>query len=67
MTHAGGLHVVFGSGAVGLALADELLARGRRVRVVSRGGRAGLPDGAEVRAAREAIPATVRWFRDHPR
>jgi len=32
------LHVVFGAGPVGLTVADELLARGRHVRVVNRSG-----------------------------
>ena len=36
---AAALHVVFGAGPVGLAVADELVARGRRVRVVNRSGR----------------------------
>ena len=41
------LHVILGAGgAVGTPLAAELLARGRRVRAVSRGGRA--PAGADV-------------------
>lgn len=34
-----GVHVVFGAGPVGRAVADELMARGRQVRVVSRSGR----------------------------
>ncbi len=47
------LHVVFGSGPLGRAVARALQARGRRVRVVNRSGRAeGLPGvGVEVRAA----------------
>src|SRR5687767_13536160 len=45
----GELHVVFGSGPVGLALVDALLARDKRVRVVSRGGaRRSLPESVEV-------------------
>jgi nucleoside-diphosphate-sugar epimerase len=32
------LHVIFGTGAVGLAVMDELLARGKSVRVVNRSG-----------------------------
>jgi len=44
------LHVVFGAtGAIGGAVVDELLRKGRRVRAVSRGGRA--PAGAEGVAA----------------
>ncbi len=34
-----GVHVVFGAGPVGRAVADELVARGRQVRVISRSGR----------------------------
>jgi nucleoside-diphosphate-sugar epimerase len=42
------LHVVFGTGPVGLAVADELSLRRRRVRLVNRSGRAVAPEGAEV-------------------
>jgi nucleoside-diphosphate-sugar epimerase len=42
------LHVVFGSGAIGLALVDRLVADGHRVRVVNRSGRAPVPEGVEV-------------------
>ena len=73
---AGGeLHVVFGTGPVGLAVADELSRRGRRVRLVNRSGRAAAPDGVEVvggdaadRAfAREACSgATVVYFALNP-
>lgn len=45
----GGLHVVFGTGPIGLAVADELSKRGKRVRLVNRSGRAAAPEGAEVR------------------
>ena len=38
------LHVVFGSGPVGLAVVSELLAQGKQVRDASRSGaRRGLP------------------------
>ena len=42
------LHVVFGTGPIGLAVVDELSRTGRRVRAVNRSGRAGLPAGIEV-------------------
>lgn len=42
------LHVVFGTGAIGLALIEELSANGKRVRAVNRAGSAGVPDGVEV-------------------
>jgi nucleoside-diphosphate-sugar epimerase len=43
-----GLHVVFGTGPVGMSVMDELVKRGRRVRMVNRSGRAGVPHGVEV-------------------
>lgn len=48
MTEERELHVVFGAGPVGLAVTDELLRRGRRVRVVNRSGGASVPEGVEV-------------------
>jgi nucleoside-diphosphate-sugar epimerase len=49
MTDNSELHVVFGTGAVGMAVMDELVRRGtRRVRVVNRSGRARVPHGVEV-------------------
>ena len=49
MTDNGDLHVVFGTGAVGMSVMDELIRRGpRRVRMVNRSGRARVPDGVEV-------------------
>jgi nucleoside-diphosphate-sugar epimerase len=49
MTDNSELHVVFGTGAIGMAVMDELVRRGpRRVRVVNRSGRARVPHGVEV-------------------
>src|SRR5215210_1804513 len=49
MTDNAELHVVFGTGAMGLAVMDALVQRGgRRVRMVNRSGRASVPDGVEV-------------------
>jgi nucleoside-diphosphate-sugar epimerase len=48
MTTNDDLHVVFGTGAIGLALVDELQANGKRVRAVNRGGDADVPEGVEV-------------------
>jgi nucleoside-diphosphate-sugar epimerase len=49
MTDNGELHVVFGSGPVGMAVMDALMQKGgRRVRMVNRSGRASVPDGVEV-------------------
>src|ERR671913_2300048 len=49
MTDNGEMHVVFGTGAVGMCVMDELIQRGsRRVRMVNRSGRARVPHGVEV-------------------
>jgi nucleoside-diphosphate-sugar epimerase len=49
MTDNEELHVIFGTGAVGMSVMDELIQRGRRrVRMVNRSGRASVPDGVEV-------------------
>ncbi len=47
----GGLHVVFGTGQVGLALADRLAGLGVEVRAVSRRRPVALADGVDWRAA----------------
>ena len=47
MTAKGSLHVVFGTGPIGLALIDELQASGKRVRAVNRSG-SGVPEGVEL-------------------
>jgi len=48
MTDNGELHVVYGTGPVGMSVMDELVQRGRRVRMVNRSGEASVPDGVEV-------------------
>jgi hypothetical protein len=49
MTANGELHVVFGTGPMGMSVMDELVGRGpRRVRMVNRSGRARVPHGVEV-------------------
>ncbi|HSK84426.1 MAG TPA: NAD-dependent epimerase/dehydratase family protein [Rubrobacter sp.] len=48
MTDNGALHVVYGTGPVGLAVMDELVSTGKRVRMVNRSGRAKVPEGVEV-------------------
>ena len=45
------LHVVFGTGAIGLALVHELNTMSLRVRAVNRSGRADVPEGVEIVAA----------------
>ena len=59
------LHVVFGSGPIGLATAGELVARNLPVRVVNRSGRADVPAGVEVVAA-DARPTPMLRPRRRP-
>ncbi|MBA2344342.1 MAG: NAD-dependent epimerase/dehydratase family protein [Rubrobacter sp.] len=60
MTDNGELHVVFGTGPVGLAIMDELVGRDKRVRMVNRGGRANVPEGVEVVGGDAADPTFTR-------
>ncbi len=53
------LHVVFGTGPVGLATARALLGRGHAVRMVNRSGRAAAPVGATVVGGDAYDPAKV--------
>lgn len=48
MTANDDLHVVFGTGAIGMALIEELNREGKNVRAVNRSGGARVPDGVEV-------------------
>jgi nucleoside-diphosphate-sugar epimerase len=48
MADNGELHVVFGTGPVGMAVMDDLVSKGKRVRMVNRSGRAGVPESVEV-------------------
>jgi len=52
-----GRHVVFGTGAIGLALVDELCRSGLPVRAVNRSGRADVPDGVDIVAGDVSDPA----------
>jgi hypothetical protein len=54
------LHVVFGSGPVGRAVAAELVRGDRRVRVVNRTGRDPGPDGVKVVRGDASDPAFAR-------
>lgn len=54
------LHVIFGTGPVGLAVMDELLTQGKQVRLVNRSGRASVPAGVEVMAGDAADSAFTR-------
>ena len=51
------LHVVFGTGPIGMATAELLAAGGNRVRVVNRSGRSEVPVGADVRGGDATDPA----------
>ena len=50
-------HVIFGTGAIGLATLDALRRRGERVRMVNRNGSAPVPDDVEVVGGNAADPA----------
>jgi nucleoside-diphosphate-sugar epimerase len=43
-----GLHVIFGTGALGMAIARQLVADGKQVRMVNRSDRGNLPLGVEL-------------------
>jgi nucleoside-diphosphate-sugar epimerase len=60
MTPRDELHVVFGTGPLGLAVMRELLAQGKRVRLVNRSGRAAAPETVEVVQGNAADPASTR-------
>jgi len=53
-------HVIFGTGPVGLAVMRELLAQGKRVRLVNRSGIAVVPESVEVVQSNAADPASTR-------
>lgn len=57
---ASDLHVVLGTGPLGIATAEALLRRGRAVRMVNRSGKADLPAGAAVVRADLYDEASVR-------
>lgn len=54
------LHVVLGAGPLGMATAEALLRRGRRVTMVNRSGQAEAPAGVVVTKADLYDPASVR-------
>ena len=53
------VHVIYGTGAIGLAVFEALHRRGRTVRLVNRSGRAAVPAGIEVVAGDVADPAVA--------
>jgi nucleoside-diphosphate-sugar epimerase len=54
------LHVVFGTGPMGLAVMDELVSKGKRVRMVNRSGRADVAEGVEIVGGDAADPTFAR-------
>lgn len=60
MTNTNELHVIFGTGPVGMAVMRELVARGKRVRMINRRGQASVPAGVEVMAGNAADTAFTR-------
>lgn len=54
------LHVIFGTGPLGMAVMQELLSRGKRVRIVNRSGRAEVPAAIEVVKADATDPVSTR-------
>jgi nucleoside-diphosphate-sugar epimerase len=53
------LHVIFGAGPVGRAVLTELVAQGRRVRIVTRSGNVDAPVDVEVAAGDATNPAAT--------
>ena len=53
------LHVIFGTGPLGMAVMGELVRQGARVRMVNRHGRADVPPGVEVVQADATDPASA--------
>jgi len=60
------LHVVFGTGPLGLAVMRELRRRGKHVRMVNRSGRVRFEKDlqTEVGGIDEAIRQTLDWYRN---
>lgn len=54
------LHVIFGTGPVGTALADELIRRNRRVRLINRSGTGEVASSAELVKGDALQPSAVR-------
>src|ERR671920_873767 len=48
MTDNGEIHVIFGTGSVGMAVMEELVRRRKRIRMINRSSRARVPYGVEV-------------------
>ena len=53
-------HVIFGTGPVGIAIMDELMAKGKQVRMVNRSGNADVPGGVQVTAGDASNPEVTK-------
>ena len=60
MSNTHELHVIFGTGPVGLAVMDALVAQDKQVRLVNRSGRADVPAGIEIVAGDASDPDSTR-------
>ena len=60
MNNSGELHVVFGTGPVGSAVMNELMARGHKVRMVNRHVKINIPEGIELVQGDATNPAFTR-------
>jgi len=54
------LHVIFGAGPLGAAIARELIAKGKRVRMVTRSGKGYIPAGVDSVRGDASDPKTTR-------
>jgi len=59
------LHVVFGTGPLGLATMRALVKRGRQVRMINRSGKADLPAEGSTRTGYHARPGKARQTGAH--
>ena len=60
MTASEGLHVIFGTGPLGKAVMEDLVERGKPVRMVSRSGKESFDQGVQVVAGDGSDSASAR-------
>ncbi len=60
MTTNNDINIVFGTGPLGYAVAEELLARGESVKLVNRSGEGDIPKGATLVKADVTDPERTR-------
>ena len=60
MSNSNEIHVIFGTGPVGMAVMQELVAQGKPVRMVNRSGNATVPDGVQITAGDASDPAVTK-------